>query len=287
MDKILIISQKNQQQANAVAAGVVLAEQLELAPEIAAYSYESLSGDAYYNPRIAASVRAQVLADDIAYVRQQLSELNAPNIPIVSMWCKNIFEQACGHAGCDEYAMMVKSIHESAHFLPLDWQLIRHTKVPLMLLSNNPLNRAKSILMAVDLGSDNPSKQALNQAVITQAKKLSAATGYELHLGFVIRVPKVLRDMDLVNSRTLIKDAYQRHSQEIEQLGLDKEYVHILAGDADMCLFELSCRLKAQYLVMGARQRQGILGYVVGNTAESILSRIRSNVLVVPQRTEP
>ncbi|QFU22237.1 universal stress protein [Shewanella eurypsychrophilus] len=286
MKKLFIISQKDQQQTDAIKAGVLLANQLDLLPEIAAYSYESFSGDAYYNPRIAAAVRAQVLADDTAYIQQQLSDLAANHVPFNSMWCKSLFEHACGYAQPDEYAMIVKSIHESAHFLPMDWQLIRHTKVPLMLLSNNPLNRAKTILMAVDLGSNNAAKQALNKAVITQANKLAAATGYELHLGFVIRLPKILRDMDLVNSRTLIKEAYKRHSQELNQLGLDKDSVHIVAGDADMCLFELSCRLKAQYLVMGARQRQGIMGHVIGNTSESILSRIRSNVLVVPQHSE-
>ena len=286
MDKLFIISHKHQQQTDAISAGVLLANQLGLHPEVVAYSYESFSGDAYYNPRIAAAARAQVLAKDKTIVQQLLDKLDARNVPFTNMWCKNLCEHACEYVHPSEYAMMLKSIHESTHFLPMDWQLIRHTKVPLMLLSNNPLNRVKSILMAVDLGSNNSSKQALNQAVITQANRLAAATGYDLHLGFVIRLPKILRDMDLVNSHSLIKEAYQKHQQVIDEIGLDRDHVHIMAGDADMCLFELSCRLKAQYLVMGARQRQGILGHVIGNTAESILTRIRSNVLVVPYYSE-
>lgn len=286
MDKLFIISQRHQQQTDAISAGILLAKQLDLLAEIMAYNYESFSGDAYYNPRIAGAARIQILADDKTRVQHLLSELDADDVPFTNIWCKNLSEHACQHVHPDEYAMMLKSIHESAHFLPMDWQLIRHTKVPLMLLSNNPLNQTKSILMAVDLGSNKPSKQALNQAVIAQAHKLAASTGHDLHLGFVIRLPKILRDMDLVNSRTLIKDAYQQHRQVIEEIGLDKDHVHILAGDADMCLFELSCRLRAQYLVIGARQRQGLLGAVIGNTAESILARIRSNVLVVPHHDE-
>ncbi|ABZ78292.1 conserved hypothetical protein [Shewanella halifaxensis HAW-EB4] len=286
MDKMFIISQKHQQQTDAISAGVLLANQLGLLPEVMAYSYESFSDDEYHNPRIAASVRAKILAEDEAYVQNTLNQLNANNTPFTTMWCKNLCSHACEHIRPDEYGMMLKSIHESTHFLPIDWQLIRNTKVPLMLLSNNPLNRVKSILMAVELGSNNSSKQALNQAVILQANRLAAATGYELHLGFVIHFPKILRDMDLVNSQRQIKDAYRKHKQEIEEIGLDCDHVHIMAGDADMCLFELSCRLKAEYLVMGARQRQGILGHIIGNTAESILTRIRSNVLVVPYNTE-
>ncbi|WP_153913973.1 universal stress protein [Shewanella sp. TC10] len=286
MDKLYIISQKDQQQANAVSAGIELAKKLNLQPEIAAYSYESFSGDAYYNPRIAAEVRQQILANDRLELEQQLNELQASSTPFNITWCKNLAEHASQHAQPPQYAMMLKSIHASEQFLPADWQLIRHTKVPLMLLSNNPLNKARSILMAIDLGSNKPAKQALNQAVVNQAYRLAEVTGHELHLGFVIRIPKVLRDMDLINSRTLVKEAYDKHQATIEPLGLKREQVHILAGNADMCLFELSCRLKAEYLVMGAAQRQGIMGCVIGNTSEAILAKIRSNVLLVPQPLE-
>ncbi|MDO6620640.1 universal stress protein [Shewanella sp. 6_MG-2023] len=284
MSKLFIISQQHQQQTNAIKEGINLAKQLGLVPEIMSYSYEPLSGDAYYNPRIAGVVREQVRADDSAAVKQQLSVLNANEVQFTNMWCKHLVEHVCEYVTPDKYAMMLKSIHESACFRPLDWQLIRHIKVPLMLLSNHPLHKANSILMALDLGTSDPLKQALNQDVITQAQQLAKATGCDLHLGYVVRFPQILRDMDIVNTHTLVKEAYQRYDSKIAKLGLDKEHVHILTGNADLCLFELSCRLKAQYLVIGARQREGIIGFMLGNTAESILERVRSNVLVVPHR---
>lgn len=284
MDKLFIISQKHQQHTNAINEGINLAKQLGLAPEIMSYSYESLSGDAYYNPRIAGVVRERIRAEDTAAVMQQLADLNAENIAFRNIWCKNLAEHVCEYVTPDKYAMIIKSIHESAHFFPMDWQLTRHIKVPLMLLSNHPLQQAETILMAVDLGSNDLNKQALNQEVVDQAKKLAKATGFDLHLGYVIRFPQILRDMDIINTSTLVKEAYQRHNDEMTAIGLDKDHVHILAGDADLCLFELSCRLKSKYLVMGGRQRQGILGFMLGNTAEAILERVRCNVLVVPHR---
>ncbi|MCC4832486.1 universal stress protein [Shewanella sp. 10N.7] len=296
MDKLYIIAQKNQQQANAVSAGIELAKKMNLQPEIAAYSYESFSGDAYYNPRIAADVRQQILATQKLELEQQLSDIAADmtptdmhfntsfKIPFNITWCKDLAEHACQQAKPQQYAMMLKAIHESDYFLPADWQLIRHTKVPLMLLTHNLLTKAGTILMAVDLGSNKPVKKALNQAVINQARRLAEVTGHELHLGFVIRIPKILRDMDILNSRVLIKEAYDKHQQAIEQIGIDRDHVHILAGNPDMCLFELSCRLNAEYLVMGAVQRQGIMGRVIGNTAEAILARSRSHILLIPQQ---
>ncbi|WP_299804410.1 hypothetical protein [uncultured Shewanella sp.] len=50
-------------------------------------------------------------------------------------------------------------------------------------------------------------------------------------------------------------------------------------------IYHLACKHKVRLLVvLGAVQRQGLYAFVVGNMAESILSRIRSNVLVVPAR---
>lgn len=286
MSKLFIISQKNQQQTDAIQAGVRLAKQLKLDPVVTSYRYESLSGDAYCSPQITEALRTKILATDTDIVKKQLIELNAEHVQFHNVWCKNVHEHACNQAHPDKYAMILKSIHQSERFLPTDWQLIRHTPVPLLLMSNHPLHGGQSIVMALDLGSNNSSKQALNQAVIKQALQLAAATGNELHLGFVIRLPKVLRDMDLLNSHTLIKEAYRKHQQTIDDTGLDKDHVHIMVGDADLCIFELSCRLKAQYLVMGTRQRQGVMGYVIGNTAESILMKIRSNVLIVPHQDD-
>ncbi|QLE86607.1 universal stress protein UspA [Shewanella sp. Scap07] len=281
MDKLYIIAQKDQQQTDAVSSGIALAQQLNLRPEIGAYSYESLSGDAYDHD-VADSAQAQVMAADKAAIDDLLHRLDACQTPITQNWCKHLAEHACQHVRPENYAMMLKSIHESEQFLPADWQLIRNTQVPLMLMSNKPLNKPESILMAVDLGTNKPDKQRLNQAIIAQAKRLEAASGCQLHLGFVVRVPKILRDMDIVNTRTLIKDAYEKYQQAIAETGLARDQVHILAGNADMCLFELSCRLKAQYLVMGIHKKQGIFGHIIGNTSEAILGRMRSNILVVP-----
>ncbi|WP_394203022.1 universal stress protein [Shewanella waksmanii] len=284
MDKLYIIAQKDQHQTDAISAGLALAKQLNLQAEIGCYSYESLSGESYYDNEIASKAQAQILADELASIQEQLHTLAAMDTPVVQNWCKNLAEHACQHVRPESHSFMVKSIHDSDQFLPADWQLIRHTQVPLMLMSNNPLNKARSVLMAIDLGTNKLEKQHLNEQVIAQAKRLAEVTGFELHLGYVVRVPKILRDMDILNIRTLVKDAYNKHQEAIAKIGIDNENVHILAGNADMCLFELSCRLKAQYLVMGIHQKQGIFGHIIGNTSEAILSKVRSNIVVVPSK---
>ncbi|QYJ85717.1 universal stress protein [Shewanella mesophila] len=282
MDKVFIISQKEQQQADAIATGVSLAKTLDKSAEVFAYSYESFSGKEHYNPRLAAVAKLQIMKQRSSEIEDELGALHADDVPVHTVWTKDLFEHACNHSVRHGFDLMVKAVHHADHYLPMDWHLIRHTKIPLMLLSDNPLNRSDCVLMAVDLGSDNMIKKQLNQCVIKQAKALAQATNSELHLAYIIRVPKILRDMDLVNTRTLIKDAYQRYQTQLAEIDLPQDHIHILAGEPDLCLYELSCRLKAGYVVLGARQRSGMLGYVIGNTVEAMLSRIRSNVLVIP-----
>ncbi len=282
MDKVFIISQKEEAHTDAIAAGIELTRAMDKRAEVFAYSFEYFSGAEYYNPRLGAAAQQKIMKDRAAKIEEELKALKATDVPTHTVWSKDLYEHACRHSIRHGFDLMVKAVHHKDHYLPVDWHLIRHVKIPLMLLTDNPLHRGNTVLMAVDLGSDNPLKQQLNQTVISHGKALAKAMGSQLHLAFVIRVPKVLRDMDLINTTTLVKDAYQEHQQQLAKLNMDPECIHIMAGDPDICLYELSCRLKARYLVLGSRQRHGVLGYVIGNMAESILCRIRSNVLVIP-----
>ena len=282
MDKVFIISQREESHTDAIAAGIDLANVLGKRAEIFAYSFEYFGSAEYYNASLAAVAHKHVMKQREAKIEEQLKELQIEDVPIHSVWSKDLSEHACNHSIRHGFDLMVKAVHHAEHYLPADWSLIRHVQIPLMLLTDNPLHKGNAIMMAVDLGSDKPIKRQLNQSVIKHGKALAKATGCQLHLAFVIRVPKVLRDMDLINTSTLVKDAHQKYQQQLAQLELEPDCIHITIGEPDLCLYELSCRFKARYLVLGACQRHGIFGYVIGNTAESIIGRIRSNVLVIP-----
>jgi universal stress protein E len=282
MDKVFIISQREESHTDAIATGIDLANALGKRAEIFAYSFEYFSSAEYYNPRFAAVAHKNIMKQREAKVEGELEKLQAEDVPIHSVWSKDLSEHACHHSIRHGFDLMVKAVHHADHYLPVDWNLIRNVKIPLMLLTDNPLHRGNAVMMAVDFGSEKPIKKQLNQSVIKHAKALAKAKGCQLHLAFVIRVPKMLRDMDLINTSTLVKDAYQKYQQQLAKLELDPDCIHITVGEPDLCLYQLACRFKVRYLVLGACQRRGFFGYVIGNMAESIISRVRSNVLVIP-----
>lgn len=282
MNKVFIVAQHGDASTDTITEGIKLATMLKKQAEVFAYCYEYFAGFEYYNPRLAGIAQQAIMKHREDEVREQLDRNDANAVPLHLVWSKSLYEHVCHHSARHGFDLIIKGIHHKDHYLPTDWHLIRHTKVPLMLLCDNPLNKANTILMAVDLDASSPQKQLLNELVLEQGKLLAHATGAQLHLAHVIRVPKILRDMDVINIEEITDSAHQKHAEKLKALGLAAENIHLIAGDPELCLFELSCRLKSRYLVIGARQRQGLLGYVLGNTAEAILSRMRSNVLVVP-----
>ncbi|MGI2143003.1 universal stress protein [Shewanella frigidimarina] len=282
MNKMFVIAQMERAHTDAVAHGLALAKQLNKQAEVFAYTYAYLSGADRDNPRLGGVAQKALMTQQEKQLQAHLDTLDAEDVPLHVIWSKYLFEHACSHAQRHGFDLMVKAVHHADHYLPTDWQLIRHTSVPLLLLTNNPLNNGQTTLISIDLGTRNPAKQRLNDAVIAHGKQLAKATGTKLHVAYVLRIPQIVRDMDLLDINVLVKKAYAEHKQKIAEIGVDADCMHIITGEPELCLFELACRLKSQYFVVGARQRQGLLGRIIGNTAEEILSRMRSNVLVIP-----
>lgn len=278
MGKLFIIEPHESAHTDVITKGLQLARMLQKSPEIFAYCYEYFYGD----PIIYEEAKQQLQQHKQQQLLERLQQLDAGDVPLHVVWCKYLHEHACEYAANEGFDLIVKGIHASEHMLPTDWQLLRTTKVPVMLLTQNPLQRGNSVLMALDLDTENPQKQQLNQQVLQHARTLAEATSGQLHLAYILRVPRLIRDLEVLNVQQLVKDAYRRHQLTLAEIGLPKEQIHIISGEPDLCLYQLACRLKSDYLVMGVRQRKGLMGWMLGNTAEQILLRSRSDVLVIP-----
>ncbi|MGS0682972.1 universal stress protein [Shewanella sp. 125m-7] len=284
MDKVFIISQREEAHVDAIAAGVELARVLGKRAEVFAYSFEYFGDAEYYNPKFVAVAQKHVMKQRIAKIEQELASIDAADTPTHSVWTKDLYEHACHHSKRHGFDLIVKGVHHADHYLPVDWNLIRHTRIPLMLLTDNPVHNNNTVMMALDLDSNKTLKKQLNHAVIRQAVALADATNCELHLAFVIRLPQVIHDMEIVDTHAMISKARKKHQDLFDELNIDPKSIHITVGEPDLCVYQLACKHKVRYLVLGAVQREGIYAFVVGNMAESILNRIRSNVLIVPAR---
>ncbi|QYK05885.1 universal stress protein [Shewanella zhangzhouensis] len=282
MSKVFVIVGQDGQSTAALQTALEIADAMALTPKVYAYGHAYFSGAEYYNPRLAGAARQRLLECLHDELETALATLQRQDVAYEAVWSKRLHEHALPQAASEGYSLMIKGIEGAESPEPEDWQLIRHTKVPLMLLTANPLARGRLVLMAVDLDATSADKQLLNRLVLEQGQHLASALNLPLHLACVVRVPRVLRELDIITPHEILIAAHEKHRDTLAQFGLPPEQVHLVVGDPAQCLYQLSSSLKAQYLVMGARQREGIFGASIGSTAEQLVHKLRCNLLILP-----
>lgn len=168
---------------------------------------------------------------------------------------------------------------------PSDWNLLRHTEVPVMLMK--PVNWAENpvILAAIDATVDED--EHLNLRILTRARHLAHALGGRLHV--VNSYPSVEHWVGPITVVVDFDSVRRQVSTEIEDKVnalLDKteivaEKIHTVEGDPDVAIEQVVEAAGAELVVMGTHHRAGARGMVMGNTSEKILYKVRSDVEVL------
>ena len=229
----------------------------------------------------------------LANCKEQLTELvdglgtKPSNIEIKATWSKDIGLAVCAYCKDQTVDLVLKSGHRSETFLytPTDWELLRDCPSPVMITATKSWKKKACILAAVDFGSHVKSKINLNYKIIQQAQALAHDLGKELHIAYSLTTPTVLADMDLIDIKQYTKEKRKKLQPSIdkfcEQYSIDKDRVHIRQGKADKIIPSIASKLKADVVITGTVGRKGIKGKVMGNTAEGILSRLRTDIIVI------
>lgn len=191
-------------------------------------------------------------------------------------------------------------------FVGDDMQLLRKCPCPVWLVKPKTADSYQRILVAVDVDDNYPpgelkTRQALNSTLMELAGSLAVSEFAELHVvhSWAAFGESSLRSSAFLSEPESKVDAYvdqlrQHHArlldalmQEIEaKLGPDaidyiKPQLHLLKGAARQEVPALAKHLQADCIVMGTVARSGVRGFIMGNTAETILAQLDCSVLAV------
>lgn len=186
-----------------------------------------------------------------------------------------------------------------------DMHLLRKCPCPVWLIKPQAPKANRCILAAVDVDDTYPSREmkarrALNDQIIEMASSLALAESADLHIahawdvigesamrhGFM-KTPK-----NEVNA--YVEQARRQQASNLDELmrevgtsvGLDaldylKPQMHLVKGWARKEIPALVKRIDADLVVMGTVARTGVPGFIMGNTAETILNQIDCSVLAI------
>lgn len=182
-----------------------------------------------------------------------------------------------------------------------DMHLLRKCPCPLWLMKPAGKPRYSCILAAVDFDPrySRTLETPLNRQILTLASSVALYNKASLHLvhAWEAFAEKSLRASSDISSKSVID--HVQNEQIIHQKGLYRlgealrEWIgseaynslsplfHLPKGSARERIVALAEELQADLVVMGTVARSGIAGFIIGNTAESILNHLGCAVFAV------
>ena len=186
-----------------------------------------------------------------------------------------------------------------------DMHLLRKCPCPVWLVKSDSPKAYQRILAAVDVDDLYPPEELntryqLNLQVLEIASSLALSEFAELHIVHAWRAigEGEMRSGFIKSSEdevvAYVEEVRQQHKQDLDELvdgimsklgrntsGYLKPETHLLKGYAGEDIPVLAREVKADLVVMGTIARTGISGFIMGNTAETILNRLDCSVLAI------
>ena len=185
-----------------------------------------------------------------------------------------------------------------------DMHLLRKCPCPVWLIKHGKQKPYRCILAAVDAGDKYPAEElaprrALRRQIIEMASSLALSEFAELHVAHAWEpiAESAVRGALYMPEETLIayvEDERRDHEAslhalmhevtgDLDQGALDylKPRTHLVKGSAQKEIPALAKQIGADLIVMGTVARTGVPGFIMGNTAETILNQIDCSVLAI------
>ena len=202
------------------------------------------------------------------------------------------------HSGAE---LIIAECHEGSRLKPwlmhlTDWELLRTSPVPVLLLKNTRLYQRPAILAAVDPSHLHAKPARLDPEIIAVGKGIAASLRGSFHamhstypavFGLTLGDPAI----DAVTLAASYEEQKRKDAADFkafaEKAGISRARRHLMDGDPVYSIPKAARAMRAQIVVMGAVSRSGLKRVFIGNTAERVLNSLPCDVLVVkPPRFE-
>ena len=209
------------------------------------------------------------------------------------VWEKDIISWLIKHCQSTHYDLIIKSGHrsETTFHTPTDWQLFRESTAPVYCVGDFPESSRKkekngSILVALDLLTKSKEKNQLNEKLIESAFQLSVQMNVPLEVCCAIKIPTLLKDMDLIDvperADKMKQEILSRANTLLDDYGIDGSQLIIEQGEPWQVVVNAARDVNADCIVLGSTGRRGVSGTLIGNTSEKVIHYSGCDLLVIP-----
>ena len=165
-------------------------------------------------------------------------------------------------------------------FGSIDWRLIEQLPTPLWLAVSTHWIKRDRIVAALDPAVENTLHVELNHRALKLGETFGKLLGAELESVACVPAPGEVTDLDAFREQAgALLNAVDK---VIADSGVRCKKTHFVTGKPAAEVNRVVDRNKARMILVGRGVRKGPKGFLLGNTAERILGRANTDVLIVP-----
>lgn len=244
-------------------------------PEISVRQIERLTRQEYVDllEKIADPLRAQGL-----------------QVNVSATWDFPIYEAIVRHATRDDADLIVAERHAKPHVMPgllklTDWELLRTSTIPVLLVKTKEAYRRPIVLAAVDPEHSFSKPETLDHEIVAVAKGIAHALRGSLHaVNAYTPLPptRPLSDAALhrlsASTRRIAKGRFEPIARAAR---IPKNQCHLVGRPPIDAIQQTARKTHSSIVVMGAIARSGVRRFFFGNTAEALLDSLDCDMLIV------
>jgi len=217
-------------------------------------------------------------------------------VSVAAQWDYPVYEAVIRRARQIDADLIVAERHAGRHIAPgllhlTDWELLRLSPVPVLLVKTGGTYERPTILAAIDPAHTFSKPANLDAEILAASAALATALRGQRHaVHAYIAVPAIpSRRITAAAIKSIAERSAQEAEEHFEQAlaksGIPHKYRHLIARHPIDAIQDTARDLRSDIVVMGAISRSGIKRLVIGNTAENVLDSLTCDLLIVKPST--
>jgi universal stress protein E len=243
-------------------------------------------------PQVEHTMRARILAK-LEQMAERLRH-DGIKVTVAAEWDFPVYEAVVRRANQIQADLIIADQHTGRHMVAgllhlTDWELLRLSPVPVLLVKTPGTYRHPVVLAAVDPGHAFSKPAKLDRRILTASSTLaSALRGTQHVLHAYAPFPFTADPETMINQETVERlqadataAAQKTLDRELRTTRIPKSQRHIVGRHPVDAIAQTAKELHSAIVVMGAVSRSGLKRLFIGNTAERVLDLLTCDVLVV------
>jgi universal stress protein E len=205
-----------------------------------------------------------------------------------------VYEAILRRAEQSQADLIVTDCHAGSHIAPslwrfTDWELMRLSPVPVLIVKRPRLYHRPNVLAAVDPSHAFSKPTQLDGEILDLSAAFSVALRGEMHVihAFLPSVEAVQASTGVAAGAAFQTDLVARNAAAtsldsvLDSRDIPVANRHLVSGHPTDALTPGVTQLSADILVLGCIARSGVRRFLIGNTAEQLIYRVPCDLLMV------